>query len=92
MKKIAVLWTNDDITTGQAEHLGRQIEWLEEFGIPGTFFVVPIRSIGPIDEDEDLVSLIRSARKGGHEFHQHGTRHGPFECGVPETWMLDFSP
>ena len=92
MKKTAFLWTNDDIGFGKADKLRRQLEFLDELGIPGTFFVVPIMGGKTLADDAELVDVISRAREQGHDFHQHGTRHGPFECGVPETWMLDFSP
>ena len=92
MNSTPFLWTNDDITAGQAAQLRRQLDFLDAVGVPGTFFVVPMAGKVPIDQDEELLNLIRAARRKGHEFYQHGTRHAPFECGVPETWMLDFSP
>jgi len=92
MKTIPFLWTNDDITFGQTAELERMIAFLAEMRVPGTFFVVPIRSIGSIDQDKALVAAIRSAETQGHEFHQHGTRHTPFECGIPELAMLAASP
>lgn len=88
MKTIPFLWTNDDVTFGQAAELERMRTFLSESGIPGTFFVVPIRSIGPINQDADLISGVRKAERDGHEFHQHGTRHATFECGIPELSML----
>lgn len=90
--KIPFVWSTDDISPGLAPELGRQLEFLDSLGIPGTFFVVPFRSTDTIDGDEELLSMMRNARERGHEFQQHGTRHDAFECGVPETWMLDFSP
>jgi len=92
MERTPFLWTNDDISVGQSAQLRRQLDFLEEVGIPGTFFVVPCSRGTTIDQERELLDLIASARRQGHEFYQHGTRHTPFECGVPETWMLDFSP
>jgi len=92
MDRIPFLWTNDDIGAGQSEKLLRQLEFLAEYGIPGTFFVVPFRGERSLGDDAELLETIAHAREKGHEFYQHGTRHEAFECGVPETWMLDFSP
>jgi len=92
MKTIPFLWTNDDITFGQADALTRMRDFLGGLEIPGTFFVVPIRSVGTIDQDADLLAGIAAAELAGHEFHQHGTRHTPFECGVPDIDMLEMSP
>jgi len=90
---IPFLWTNDDIGVGKAAQLRRQLAFLDEFGVPGTFFVVPATRDGRVlADDPELIAVIARAREQGHEFYQHGTRHTPFECGVPETWMLDFSP
>lgn len=88
MRTIPFLWTNDDVTFGQVAELERMRVFLDEAGVPGTFFVVPIRSIGSIDQDPALIEGIRAAERGGHEFHQHGTRHAPFECGIPDLDML----
>ncbi len=92
MKTIPFVWSNDDVTFGQADKMRRQLEFLAEMDVPGTFFVVPQRSIGTIDQDNELMELLLSARSQGHELHQHGMQHDPFECGVPETWMMAFSP
>lgn len=92
MRTIPFAWTNDDISVGQSEQLQRQLDFLDEFGVRGTFFVVPISGEQTIADDPELLATIAGAREEGHEFCQHGTRHTPFECGVPETWMLDFSP
>lgn len=92
MKQIPFLWSNDDIGHGQAPQLKRQLDFLAQFGIPGTFFLVPKSSAGTLDGDPELLRLIESARGQGHEFYQHGYLHTAFECGVPATWMLDFAP
>ena len=92
MSALPFLWTNDDISAGHADTLRRQLEMLDAFEIPGTFFVIPAGEHGAIDEDSALLRTIDGARQRGHEFHQHGCRHTPFECGVPESWMLDFAP
>ena len=92
MHAIPFLWTNDDIGVGQAPQLRRQLAFLDEFGVRATFFVIPMRQGRALADDPELIEMMTEAREQGHEFHQHGTRHDPFECGVPETWMLDFSP
>jgi len=88
---IPVVWTNDDIHFGQSAPLRRQLAFLDRHGIPGVFFVIP-RSGGDLDEDAELLAVIEKARGNGHEFYQHGFIHTPFECGVPETGMLEYSP
>ena len=96
MSAIPFLWTNDDICYGQVEPLRRQLKFIDRFGIPGTFFVVPGSDGYPrgktIADDAELLKEIERARGRGHEFYQHGYLHTPFESGVPETWMLDFAP
>jgi hypothetical protein len=94
MKKIPLIWSNDDITAGTADKLRRQLAFIDRFDIPGVFFVIP-RESGKgknIDEDPELLRLIEKSRKRGHEYYQHGFVHTAFECGVPETWMLDMAP
>jgi peptidoglycan/xylan/chitin deacetylase (PgdA/CDA1 family) len=86
------LWTNDDIVWGQSEQLKRQLSMLDRFGIPGVFFLIPKAGEYTLDMDADLLRIIEKARGNGHEFFQHGYIHTAFESGVPETWMLDFSP
>lgn len=102
MKKIPVVWSNDDISFGQSDKLKRQIEFIDRFGIKGSFFVVPrrvaegegiIQDNGKmtIDKDVELLKTIEKAKRNGHQFYQHGYVHSPFECGIPELEMLDFS-
>jgi peptidoglycan/xylan/chitin deacetylase (PgdA/CDA1 family) len=92
MKTTPFLWTNDDVSAGNAAEMQCQLDLLDEFHIPGTFFVPPFRGERAITDDPELLDMIRRAKEKGHEFHQHGTHHTAFECGVPELWMLDFSP
>jgi len=102
MKKIPVVWSNDDISFGQAEKLKRQLKFIDKFGIKGSFFVVPrrvaegekiIQEDGKktIDKDKELLKIIEEAKKNGHEFNQHGYVHSPYECGIPDLEMVDFS-
>lgn len=88
--RVPFLWTNDDITFGKAEPMQRQVDFLDRFGIPGVFFVIPHHQ-QPITDDASLMKVIESARGNGHEFYQHGYKHTAFESGVPELWMLAFS-
>lgn len=92
MTKTPFLWTNDDICAGRADKLVRQLQFIDRFNIPGTFFVIPRAEGKNIDDDPELLRVIEKARERGHEFYQHGYVHTPFESGVPETWMLEFSP
>lgn len=87
--QISVVWTNDDIHFGKSAELRRQLDFLNRFGIPGVFFIIPRSGGGNLDEDKELLSLIQSARRDGHEFYQHGFLHTAFECGVPELGMLE---
>ena len=92
---IPVVWTNDDIAFGLAAELRRMLEFLDRHKVPGLFFLVP-RSMtsgkeGDLDQDKELLGVIEKARENGHEFHQHGFKHDPYECGVPELKMLDFN-
>lgn len=92
MSTVPFIWTNDDISWGKTDKLERQLELLDRHGIPGVFFVIPKAGEHTIDTDADLLRAIDKARGNGHEFFQHGYVHTAFESGVPELWMLDFSP
>jgi|ERR1051326_7353207 peptidoglycan/xylan/chitin deacetylase (PgdA/CDA1 family) len=93
MKTIPFLWTNDDISFGQTEQHRRQLEFLDRYGIPGVFFMIPGGDEGKtLADDTELLRLIESSRARGHEYYQHGYIHTPYESGVPELSMLDFSP
>lgn len=87
-RAIPVVWTNDDIHFGQVGALRRQLKFLDRFGIPGVFFVIPRFGGGDLDDDKELMAEIERARAVGHEFYQHGFVHTPFECGVPEVGMF----
>ncbi len=92
MPVIPVLWTNDDILWGRLEQHQRQLAFLARHEIPGNFFLVPKAGEYTLDMDAPLLKLMEASRSHGHEYHQHGYVHDAFECGVPELWMLDFSP
>jgi len=102
MKKIPFVWSNDDISFGLTEKLKRQIDFIDGFGIKGSFFVIPrrvaegediIQKNGKmtIDKDIPLISAIEDAKKKGHRFYQHGYVHSAYECGIPDLEMIDFS-
>ncbi|MEK7415701.1 MAG: DUF2334 domain-containing protein [Planctomycetota bacterium] len=95
LKTIPVVWTNDDITFGKSAELRRMLAFLDERKIPGVFFLIPHNrspdACGDLDQDRELLGVIAKAKERGHEFHQHGYEHLPYECGVPELRMLDFS-
>lgn len=82
-----ILWTNDDIKGGKSENLRRMIEFCDRYGIPGTFFIIPVAS-GPISKDAEMIRVVEEARKRGHEFQPHGYRHDAFECGIPPLMYL----
>jgi hypothetical protein len=86
---IPVVWTNDDILFGRTAELGRCLQFLDGLDIPGVFFVIPHNEAGDLDQDAELISLMKAAEKRGHEFHQHGFQHTPFECGIPDLEMLE---
>jgi len=92
MKRIPAFWTSDDIHYGQTRQMQRQLDLLAQFDIPGTFFLVPKWTDYTLDQDAELLALLKRAIADGHEMGQHGYVHTPFECGVPELRMLNFSP
>lgn len=89
---LPTVWTNDDISTGNAPELRRQLELIDRFEIPGVFFVIPENRHGPVDRDRELLRVIEAARERGHEFYQHGYRHFAFECGIPCLPMFELDP
>ncbi|MEO6052436.1 MAG: DUF2334 domain-containing protein [Chthoniobacterales bacterium] len=92
-KPLPVVWTNDDIAFGKAVQFRRHLDFVNRHGIPGVFFVIPDdRGAGTLDQDKELVDLMRGAMQEGHEFYQHGYRHHAFECGIPEQDMLYVDP
>ncbi|HWL52881.1 MAG TPA: DUF2334 domain-containing protein [Chthoniobacteraceae bacterium] len=88
-RNIPVVWTNDDVHYGRSRELRRQLRFLDRFGIPGVFFLIPRTEQGDLDEDEELLAVIAEAKARGHEFYQHGYIHTAFECGIPELSMLE---
>ncbi|HRJ73265.1 MAG TPA: polysaccharide deacetylase family protein [Terrimicrobiaceae bacterium] len=89
-KRIPFLWTNDDIAYGEYEAMARMLEFLEPYGVPGTFFVVPRPSDGqPLTDDPALIHLLKSAVRLGHECHQHSTTHVCVENGTADLRMYD---
>src|SRR5436190_17835033 len=92
MKRTTVLWTNDDILYGQSPQMQRQLDFLSQFNIRGTFFIVPKQAGHTLDQDKQLLAILRNAMAEGHECYQHGYVHDPYESGIPDLSMLDFSP
>ncbi|MEO8206308.1 MAG: DUF2334 domain-containing protein [Chthoniobacterales bacterium] len=90
---LPVVWTNDDIAFGKTAQFRRHLEFVNRHGILGVFFVIPNdRGLGTLDQDKELVDLMRGAMREGHEFYQHGYLHNAFECGIPEQDMLYVDP
>jgi peptidoglycan/xylan/chitin deacetylase (PgdA/CDA1 family) len=92
MKRTPVFWTNDDILYGQSSHMQRQLDFLAQFDIRGDFFVVPKAGAHTLDEDKQLVPMLKAAMAAGHGCYQHGFVHDPYESGIPDLLMLAFSP
>src|SRR5690606_39033172 len=59
---VPVLWTNDDVQYGYAEQHRRQLQFLDDLGIPGVFYVVPKNGENTLDTDTELLRLIESSR------------------------------
>lgn len=87
---IPFLWTNDDVTVGQAAGLEEILAFLARWKLPGTFFVVP-RPGGTraLADDATLISMLKSAMSAGHEAHQHSTTHACEENGTADLRMYD---
>src|SRR5262245_16415678 len=92
MKRIPVFWTNDDIMYSRAQQMQRQLDFLAQFGIRGDFFVIPRTQEHTLDEDKELVPILKRAMAAGHGCYQHGYVHDPYESGIPDISMLRFSP
>jgi predicted deacetylase len=82
-----IVWSNDDIKPGKARELQNMVDFLDRYGIPGVFFVIP--GLGKtLAGDTELLRVIDAARGGGHEFYPHGYEHTPFDHGVPPAMYL----
>lgn len=98
---IPVVWSNDDLCHGKAEPMRRQLKFLNRFGVKGTFFVIPGtdkpyplqgEAGKTLDKDRELCEVLLQARDDGHEFHQHGTTHDPFEWGLADLETYNLAP
>ena len=54
--KIPFIWSNDDIANGKPGSMERQLKFLHQFGIKGSFFVIPCYKQQKITEDEKLIN------------------------------------
>ena len=107
-QKVPFVWTNDDIGLelsmpfgfGGGAQLDRMVEFLDEFGVCGSFFIVPIRwndgekdgdadNFTCLKEDDQLVASIKAAQSLGHCFGQHGTTHVHNENGFVDFRLVN---
>jgi peptidoglycan/xylan/chitin deacetylase (PgdA/CDA1 family) len=96
IEKIPLIWSNDDIRCGLKQSMQRQLDFLSNLGIPGTFFVVPCwvlknedNRVQRLTEDPPLIDLLQSATRAGHDVVQHSTTHVCYENGLADMRMFD---
>ena len=88
--KIPFIWSNDDIGCGQSEKMNRQLEFLRQFGVKGSFFVVPCANGDQLlTEDAHLIELLKHSMAEGHDVQQHSTTHKCIENGTADLRMFD---
>ena len=87
--KIPFIWSNDDMTNGKSESMDRQLKFLRQFDIKGSFFVIPCYKGQKITGDKKLVELLKSAMAEGHDMQQHSTTHKYAENGTADLRMFD---
>lgn len=93
MTQTLFAFTNDDPGMQQPDLFAELLDFLDEQGVPGTFFVVPFADHKALDDKPEWVELLQRAQAAGHELAHHGYTHEtPFEFGVPPGFMLDIIP
>jgi peptidoglycan/xylan/chitin deacetylase (PgdA/CDA1 family) len=95
MSKIPFLWTNDDLAAGSYEHGVRMLDFLTQWDLKGTFFVIPAwqaHDFRPLTDDAKLIELLKTAVQSGHEMHQHSVTHHCVENGVADIRMWELMP
>ena len=91
MKEAYFCFTIDDVGYegySTEDHLERLLDFCNEQGLKGTFFVVPLGQGKKLGEQSGYVELLKQAISQGHEIAQHGLEHDRFECGIPPEMIL----
>ncbi len=90
------IFTSDDVgAASDAQSISwfeSVIGWLDQRGIPGTFFWVPKPGGQPADKDAAWFDPIMRARDNGHDFQLHGLTHHCLEFGLPHKSILRHAP
>ena len=88
--KIPLIWSNDDIFVGQHDQMARQLDFLDHFGIKGSFFVVPCMDGDKfLTDDPKLIAQLKQAMSAGHDVQQHSVTHVCIENGTADLRMFD---
>lgn len=64
--------------------------FLDEQGVPATFFVSPFAEGIPLAGKKDWVRVLREALDQGHDIQLHGLEHSAFEWGIPPRCVLEY--
>ena len=88
------VFTNDDpgIDGGPVERFKEVIDFLDRYGVPGTFFVIPKSGGTPVYEKPEWMPILEEGLRRGHEYQLHSLEHGPFEFGIPRSVTLNAFP
>ncbi len=91
------IFTCDDVAAGddpvRVAQFRAVVRWLDQMGIPGTFFWVPRPAGGRASDASELwVPAVEDARAQGHDFQLHGHHHDCFEFGVPQESIRRHAP
>jgi peptidoglycan/xylan/chitin deacetylase (PgdA/CDA1 family) len=88
--KIPFVWTNDDLSVDNYSDLETLLQFLDRFGLKGTFFVVPCPGgTSLMTDDARFVDALKAAGREGHSFQQHSTTHMCIENGTADLRMFD---
>lgn len=91
------IFTCDDVAAGddpaRVAQFRAVVRWLDQMGIPATFFWVPRPGGGrPSDCSELWGPAIAAARERGHDFQLHGHHHDCLEFGLPQQSIRRHAP
>jgi len=93
MAETLFAFSNDDAGTQEPDLFAEVLDFLDEQGVPATFFVVPHAGNVPLDQKPEWRKLLDRALDSGHELQHHAYSHDScFEFGIPPNFMIDILP
>jgi peptidoglycan/xylan/chitin deacetylase (PgdA/CDA1 family) len=88
--KIPFVWTNDDLSVSNYSDMETLLQFLDRFGLKGTFFVVPCpEGTSLMTDDAKFVDALKAMKRAGHDPQQHSTTHMCIENGTADLRMFD---